>query len=96
MKPSGFWIAMGLVLIAGFLFTEGVDNEFYFFASYVILQGLVMAVAWNILGGFTGYVNFGSAGFFAVGVYTSVVLNKAFALPLPFLIVAGGLASGIG
>ena len=29
-----------------------------------------MAVAWNILGGFTGYVNFGSAGFFAVGAYT--------------------------
>ena len=35
-----------------------------------------MAIAWNILGGFTGYVNFGSAGFFAVGAYTSVALQQ--------------------
>ena len=36
-----------------------------------------MAIAWNILGGFTGYVNFGSAGFFALGAYTSVALHRA-------------------
>ena len=86
---------MAVVLIAGFLFTQGADNEFYFFASYVILQGLVMAVAWNILGGFAGYVNFGSAGFFGAGVYTSIVLNKALALPLPMLIVASGCVCGL-
>ena len=53
------------------------------------------AVAWNILGGFTGYVNFGSAGFFAVGVYTSVSLNKAFGLPLPVTLVAAGVICGL-
>jgi branched-chain amino acid transport system permease protein len=95
MKISGFWIAMAVVLIAGFLFTRGIDNEFYFFASYVVLQGLVMAVAWSILGGFAGYVNFGSAGFFGAGVYTSIALNKAFALPLPILIVASGCVCGL-
>jgi branched-chain amino acid transport system permease protein len=95
MKISGFWIAMAVVLIAGFLFTQGADNEFYFFASYVVLQGVVMAVAWNVLGGFSGYVNFGSAGFFGAGVYTSIVLNKAFALPLPVLIVASGCVCGL-
>ncbi len=86
---------MAAILIAGFLFTQGADNEFYFFASYVVLQGLVMAVAWNILGGFAGYVNFGSAGFFGAGVYTSIFLNKAFALPLPILIVASGCVCGL-
>lgn len=95
MRTMGFWIAVAAVLAAGFLFTQGADNEFYFFSAYVILQGLVMAVAWNILGGFTGYVNFGSAGFFGVGVYTSIFLNKLFVLPLPILIVAGGCASGL-
>jgi branched-chain amino acid transport system permease protein len=54
-----------------------------------------MAVAWNILGGFTGYVNFGSAGFFAAGVYTSIALNKAFSLPLPLLIVASAVVCGL-
>src|SRR4026209_2255218 len=48
-----------------------VGNEYVFFAGYVILQYVVLATAWNILGGYTGYVNFGSAAFFAVGAYSS-------------------------
>ena len=35
-----------------------------------MLQYIVLATAWNILGGYTGYVNFGSAAFFAIGAYT--------------------------
>ena len=89
-----FWIAVVAVFLAGLLFTGTVDNEFYFFSAYVILQGLIMATAWNILGGFTGYVNFGSAGFFAVGAYTSIALHQALGLPLPLLILAGGLVCG--
>ena len=92
---SKFWLAVAAVFLAGLLFTGVIDNEFYFFAAYVILQGMIMATAWNILGGFTGYVNFGSAGFFAVGAYTSISLNQAFALPLPVLILAGGLICGV-
>jgi branched-chain amino acid transport system permease protein len=64
------------------------ENEYYFNAMYVILQATIMAVAWNILGGFTGYVNFGSAAFFATGAYTSIVLQKMWGLPLPVLIAA--------
>ena len=95
MKLDKFWISVLVILIAGFAFTKIADNEFYFFTTYVVLQGLIMAVAWNILGGFTGYVNFGSAGFFAVGVYTTVALNKAFGLPLPVLLLAAGVICGL-
>jgi len=38
------------------------------------LQFVVLATAWNKLGGLTRYVNFGSAAFFALGVYSSVLL----------------------
>ena len=95
MVVSRFWLGVGAVFVAGFVFTRVVDNEFYFFSSYVILQGVIMAVAWNILGGFTGYVNFGSAGFFAVGAYTSIALHKVWGLPLPVLIVCAGLVCGL-
>jgi len=95
MKLDKFWISVAVVLVLGFVFTKFSDNEFYFFAIYTILQGVIMAVAWNILGGFTGYVNFGSAGFFAVGVYTSVSLHKAFDLPLPVTIIAAGVICGL-
>lgn len=97
MKLDKFWIGVVIIIVAGFIFTKSFDNEFYFFTTYVVLQGIIIAVAWNILGGFTGYVNFGSAGFFAVGVYTSVALNKAFGLPLPVLVlVSGSLCALLG
>jgi branched-chain amino acid transport system permease protein len=83
-----FWVALAAVFAGGFALTQTVANEYYYTAIYAILQATIMAVAWNILGGFTGYVNFGSAAFFAVGAYTAVALDKAFGLPLPFLILA--------
>ena len=76
MRRWGFWGLMIGALLAGLAFAVLVRNEYYFFAAYVVLQSMIMAIAWNILGGFTGYVNFGSAGFFAVAAYTTIALNK--------------------
>jgi len=90
MKISAFWVCVALVIAGGLAFTGLVTNEYYFNAGYVILQATILAVAWNILGGFTGYVNFGTAGFFAIGAYTSIALDKAWGPPLPVLIIAGG------
>ena len=64
-------IVLALALYLGFRF---LGNDYYFFAGYTVLQFIVLATAWNILGGYCGYVNFGSAGFFAIGAYTSVCL----------------------
>ena len=72
-----------------------IHNEYFFFAGYVVLQYVVLATAWNILGGYTGYVNFGTAAFFAMGAYSSVALYKLVPLPLPVLMVIGGAISGI-
>jgi len=94
-KISPFWVSAAVVLAAGLAFTEIVENQYYFTAIYLILQALIMAVAWNILGGFTGYVNFGSAAFFAVGAYTAIALDKALGLPLPLLIVAAAAICGL-
>src|SRR5919109_466431 len=99
MRGLVFWSALGLILLLGVLATKTVESGFFFFAGYAILQATIMAVAWNILGGFTGYVNFGSAGFFAIGAYTSIALANAFEPPLivPLLVAAllGGLV-GLG
>jgi branched-chain amino acid transport system permease protein len=85
-------IAVGAVV---FGIARWYGNEYAFFAGYVVLQYIVLATAWNILGGYTGYVNFGSAAFFAVGAYSSVFFHKTFPLPIPVLIVIGGLISGL-
>jgi len=106
MRIGLFWIvaaAVGLALLVAtrVFFT----NEYFFFAAYVVLQYVVLATAWNILGGYTGYINFGTGAFFAIGAYSSVVLHKLPALlksfdliipqvPLPVMIVVGGIVSG--
>jgi branched-chain amino acid transport system permease protein len=85
-------IAVGAVV---FGLSRLVTSEYFFFAGYVVLQYIVLATAWNILGGYTGYVNFGSAAFFALGAYSSVFIHKTYPLPIPLLIVIGGAVSGI-
>jgi len=48
-------------------------------------------VAWSILGGYAGYVNFGTSAFFGVGVYTAVFLTKAIGVPLAVQIAAAAI-----
>ena len=55
----------------------------------------MLATAWNILGGYCGYVNFGSAAFFALGAYSSVFMHKIYPLPVPTLMLVGAAVSGI-
>ena len=72
-----------------------IGNDYVFFAGYTVLQFIVLATAWNILGGYTGYVNFGSAAFFALGAYATVFVHKTYPLPIPLLIVIGGAVSAV-
>ena len=72
-----------------------IHNEYLFFAGYVVLEYIVLATAWNILGGYCGYVNFGTAAFFALGAYCTVAIHKLLTIPLPVNMLVGGLVSGI-
>lgn len=75
-----FLVALGAAAVV-FAFALAVHNDYLFFAGYVVLQFIVLASAWNILGGYCGYVNFGTAAFFAIGAYTAVALHKIGANP---------------
>jgi branched-chain amino acid transport system permease protein len=95
LKPKLLLLLAVGVIALGVLLTGVIENRYYFFAAYVILQYIVLATAWNILGGYAGYVNFGTAAFFAMGAYTAVALIKAFKPSLPILLLSGGLVSGL-
>ncbi len=64
-------------------------------AAYVVLSAVVLATAWNILGGYAGYVNFGPPAFIGVGAYTAVVVFKAIGAPLLVQILAGAAMGGL-
>lgn len=85
---------VGVALVGGSLF---INNDYYIFVAYLVMQYVVLATAWNILGGYVGYVNFGTTAFIALGIYCSAALYKWLELPVPILIiVAGLLCGGIG
>jgi branched-chain amino acid transport system permease protein len=111
MRTGTFWIAaavvgLALIVVSRLFFT----NEYFFFAAYVVLQYIVLSTAWNILGGYTGYINFGTGAFFAIGAYSTAVLHNLHnkpalmqdllgitfpAVPLPVMILVGGVISGL-
>ena len=61
---------------------HSVANAFMFVA---------LVQAWNVLGGYGGYMNFGMAAFFGVGAYTTGILFQSFALPAYITTLAAGV-----
>jgi branched-chain amino acid transport system permease protein len=114
VRTPAFIICQIVIGAALFLCLRWLNNGYLFFAGYTVLQFVVLATAWNILGGYCGYVNFGSSGFFGLGCYISVFLfnigrsidtiapaflakplHAIFPLPIPILIVAAGVVTGL-
>jgi branched-chain amino acid transport system permease protein len=71
------------------------DNEYLYYALFTILQLTAVSVAWNIMGGFCGYINFGTAGFLALGAYVAFIAGRYFGAPLSIQIAAAAGASGL-
>jgi len=96
MQRASLTVVAGAAIVAaGVALATLRLNPYLYFAGYVILQYVVIATAWNILGGYAGYVNFGTPAFFALGAYTAVALIRSLHAPLPVLILAGGLVSAL-
>jgi len=95
IRSSPFVLVCAVVAAIVFAGARAAGNDYVFFAGYTVLQFVVLATAWNILGGYTGYVNFGSAAFFALGAYATVFFHKFYPLPLPVLLIIGAVVSGL-
>lgn len=90
-----FWIAAAVVAIAGAGLPLLPVNEYFFYAGYMVLSFVVLATAWNILGGYAGYVNFGPPAFFGIGAYSAVLLFKWLQAPLVVQIAGAALMGGL-
>jgi len=101
VRTLPFFLISLVVGAAVFGAAVGIGNEYAFFAGYVVLQYIVLSTAWNILGGYCGYVNFGTAAFFAMGAYSTVAIYKFIAdhdlyrMPMPVLVLIGGAVSAV-
>ncbi len=89
-----FWMAVVVVLMAALLpfglsaYLLGILTAAYYFG--------VFAMAWDLLFGFAGEVNFGPTFLIGVGAYTAAILNSEASMPIPVCIIAGALAAVVG
>lgn len=97
MGHGAFWLASAAVALLLIAALRALGSEYAYFAATFVLQYVVLATAWNILGGYAGYVNFGAAAFFATGAYATVAAGKALGLPLlPCIAVAAVVGGALG
>jgi len=95
MSRSGILLALLLAAVA--LAPLVVRHPF---ALHIATQALIWALfaaAWDVLGGYTGQVSFGHAGFFAVGAYTAALSTQRLgAASLLGLLTGMGLSGVLG
>lgn len=56
---------------------------------------VILAQAWNILGGFTGYPSFGNVAFFGIGAYTTGILMTRFQQSFALSVATGAIITVI-
>jgi branched-chain amino acid transport system permease protein len=94
LRSRVLWIGAAVVVIAALLpfwlsaYLLAVLTAAYYFG--------VFAMAWDLLFGFAGEVNFGPTFLIGLGAYTAAILNSEFGLPIPVCVVAGAVAAVIG
>lgn len=86
----GLLILLGLMCLPVFI-----QDTFVLRISTEAVMWIGLALTWDVLAGYTGYLNFGHGAFFGIGAYvTAILMMRAgwhFALALP----CGGIFAGL-
>jgi len=94
LRSPIIWIAALAVALAALLplwlsvYLLGVLTAAYYFG--------VFAMAWDLLFGFAGEVNFGPTFLIGLGAYTAAILNSNFNWPIPACVGAAAFAAVVG
>ena len=89
-----FWLSLAFFAVATLLpikvsgYILGLLTVAYYFG--------VFSMAWDLLFGFAGEVNFGPTFLIGIGAYTAGILDNLYSPPLTVCIVAGAVAAVLG
>ena len=70
-------------------------DKLWFRVATTVAMFVVLAGAWNIIGGMTGYAAFGNVAFFGVGAYTTAFLVANHHVPFALALLAAPVIAGI-
>ncbi len=86
-----FSFALLILIVMPFLF----KGPFFLRIATECIMWIGLAITWDLLAGYTGYLNFGHAIFFGIGAYTTAILMTRFSWPFLLTLPLGGIFAGI-
>jgi branched-chain amino acid transport system permease protein len=89
---KAFWLACFAAVIAYGVFGS---NSFLLSTFGTVFMYIVLTQAWNILGGYGGYLNLGMVMYFGVGAYAGAILFHYFQLSPLFTAPLAGVTAGV-
>jgi len=93
------WLKLPLlaVLIVGLILAPmtGIDDLTLLSMSSLFMW-IALASSWNLISGFTGYIDFGHVLFFGIGAYTSAILISDHGWPFWAAAPVGGVVASLG
>jgi branched-chain amino acid transport system permease protein len=91
-KPAWLWI---LLAIAGLGVVPLLMTDAFLLRLFTeALMWIGLAITWDLMAGYIGYLNFGHGAFFGVGAYTTALLITRAGWPFWPAIALGGMAAG--
>jgi len=84
-------VALTSVVVGGF----SLSSRAILSTMTTLFMFMVLAQAWNLLGGYGGYLNLGLGAFFGVGAYAVAILEYNFQTPLILGLLAAGVAAAL-
>lgn len=72
-----------------------ISDTFILRVATEAIMWIGLAIAFDVIAGYTGYLNFGHGAFFGIGAYTIALLMMKANLPFALALPAGGVAAGI-
>ena len=89
------WTVGFLVFIAAISLFPWFSIPVYFVSLlFTVFLYVVLAVSWNFIGGYAGYLSFGHVAFFGIGAYSTAILMQVFSLT-PFLTILSTIPAGM-
>jgi branched-chain amino acid transport system permease protein len=87
--------ALAVTLIAAVAFGLGNDNQGWLGVIATIFMYVALVQGWNLLGGYAGYLNLGTAAFFGNGAYTTTILVDSVPLHFATTPLIGGVVAAV-
>lgn len=90
---SWLGVALFAIYVAVMLAAPWLVNRGTLSLLYLVLYFVLLAASWNLMSGFTGYINFAHVAFIGIGMYASAIAIVDLGAPWFLAVALGGLVA---